>query len=330
MVLSRTNPPSILSILYILSKKQSQVRLNGVAMSPRPPSCSAIDDRSHAEFLRQDKQDSQDGPEPDKPAKHPVHPAHPVQETVSAQVEDLESLRQDEQDLQDGPEQDKSAKHPVDPVHPVQETASAPLERGGDVLVALRKVLEGRPRRRLSLPTCGELVEVGLPPQRPEVIVDPARLFGCYRYGVNQASLSLIPSMKLLKVLGTSVALLAAALVAFLLYTTQQAYHYQSVLGSVLDRDLGFRHGSPYFSFGDDSFEVFTLHPLTGGPMHAAGVRDSDIVLDHSITGFYRTLHEHRGSTIAFRVTDGGDGIPMNQRPVRTVTLSIPAQLLNQ
>ena len=33
---SRTNPPSILSILYILSKKQSQPRLNGVAMSSSP------------------------------------------------------------------------------------------------------------------------------------------------------------------------------------------------------------------------------------------------------------------------------------------------------
>ena len=36
MVLSRTNPPSILSILYILSKEQSQPRLNGVAMSSSP------------------------------------------------------------------------------------------------------------------------------------------------------------------------------------------------------------------------------------------------------------------------------------------------------
>jgi hypothetical protein len=35
-VLSRTNPPSILSILYILSKKQAQLRLNGVATSSSP------------------------------------------------------------------------------------------------------------------------------------------------------------------------------------------------------------------------------------------------------------------------------------------------------
>ncbi len=33
---SRTNPPIILSILYILSKKQSQPRLNGVAMCSSP------------------------------------------------------------------------------------------------------------------------------------------------------------------------------------------------------------------------------------------------------------------------------------------------------
>ncbi len=36
MLPSRTNPPSILAILYILSKKQSQPRWNGVAMSSLP------------------------------------------------------------------------------------------------------------------------------------------------------------------------------------------------------------------------------------------------------------------------------------------------------
>jgi hypothetical protein len=132
--------------------------------------------------------------------------------------------------------------------------------------------------------------------------------------------------MKLLKILAIGAGILFAALTAFGVYTALQAHRYQSVIGSVLDRDLGFRHGSPFFSFGDDSFEVFTLHPQPSGIMSAAGVRDSDIVLDHSITGFYRTLHEHRGSTITFRVTDGGDGIPLAQRPIRTVTLQIPAQ----
>ena len=136
--------------------------------------------------------------------------------------------------------------------------------------------------------------------------------------------------MKLLKILAIGAAILFAALITFGIYTAQQAHHYQSVVGSVLDRDLGFRHGSPYFIFGDDSFEVFTLHPQPGGVMSAAGVRDSDIVLGHSITGFYRALHEHRGSTITFRVTDGGDGIPIAQRPIRAVTLQIPAQRQHQ
>jgi hypothetical protein len=136
--------------------------------------------------------------------------------------------------------------------------------------------------------------------------------------------------MKLLKILAISAAILFAALIAFALYTAQQAHHYQSVIGSVLDRDLGFRHGSPYFIFGDDSFEVFTLHPQPGGVISAAGVRDNDIVLDHSFTGFYRALHEHRGSAITFRVTDGGNGTPIAQRPIRTVTLQIPAQRQSQ
>jgi len=136
--------------------------------------------------------------------------------------------------------------------------------------------------------------------------------------------------MKRLKLLVIGAAVLFAALIAFGIYTAQQARYYQSVIGSVLDHDLGFRHGSPYFIFGDDSSEVFTLHPQPGSLMSAARVRDSDIVLDHSITGFYRTLHERRGSTIAFRVTDGGDGVPIAQRPVRTITLQIPAQRQHQ
>lgn len=135
--------------------------------------------------------------------------------------------------------------------------------------------------------------------------------------------------MKRFKILAIGAAILLAALIAFVIYTVQQAHYYQGVIGSFLERDLGFRHGSPYFTFGDDSFEVFTLHPQAGGGMAAAGVRDSDIVLDHSITDFYRALHEHRGSTITFRVTDGGDGNPIAQRPIRTITLQIPAQRQN-
>ena len=133
-----------------------------------------------------------------------------------------------------------------------------------------------------------------------------------------------------LKILGVAAALLFATGLGFGIYTAGQARYYQRVIGSVLERDLGFRHGSPYFIFGDDSIEVFTLQPQPGGVMSAAGVRDSDIVLDHSITGFYRTLHKHRGFRMAFRVTDGGDGVPIAKRPIRTITLQIPVQRRNQ
>lgn len=136
--------------------------------------------------------------------------------------------------------------------------------------------------------------------------------------------------MKRSKILATGAAIGFAAVVALIVFSMQRAHYYQSVVGSPLQRDLGFGHGSPYVNFGDKSVEVFTLHPQTGGAMSAAGVRDSDIVLDHSITNFYRALHAHRGSTIAFRVTDGIDGVPLAQRPIRTVTLPIPAQRQNQ
>lgn len=117
---------------------------------------------------------------------------------------------------------------------------------------------------------------------------------------------------------------LIASFGAFAYYTAQQARYYQSELGPGLSREFGFTHGSPYVQDGDEASEVFTLHPTDGGPLSSAGVHDGDIVLSHSITGFYRFLHEHRGSTITFTVTDGGDGISIEHRPVRSITLAIP------
>ena len=131
--------------------------------------------------------------------------------------------------------------------------------------------------------------------------------------------------MKFLKILAVIVGSLFVTFVGFGLYTGYQAHYYQSTLGSQLERELGFTHGSPYLRLGDDSREVFTLHPTPGGVLADAGIRDGDIVLGHTITNFYRLLHERRGSSVTVRVTDGGNGPPIAQRPIRSVTFSIPS-----
>jgi hypothetical protein len=88
------------------------------------------------------------------------------------------------------------------------------------------------------------------------------------------------------KVLGVAAALLLAVLLVAVLFAARQARHYQDDIGSVLERQLGFRHGSPHLVIGKESIEFFTLHPEPGGAFAAAGVHDGDIVLSHSITGF--------------------------------------------
>jgi hypothetical protein len=130
--------------------------------------------------------------------------------------------------------------------------------------------------------------------------------------------------MKLLKVAGSTFALLIAVLIGVVCFVAYQAEYYQIHLGRPLDRDLGFEHGSPYVFFGESSREVFTLHPIPGGILATAGVRDSDIPIDFSITAFYNYLHRNRGSQVTVRVMDGGDGPPANQRLIRTTTFLVP------
>jgi hypothetical protein len=60
------------------------------------------------------------------------------------------------------------------------------------------------------------------------------------------------------------------------------------VIGSDLDRQLGFIHGSPYVLIGRDSVEVFTLDPQAGCVFAQAGVHEGNIVLGHSPTGSNR------------------------------------------
>jgi hypothetical protein len=108
-------------------------------------------------------------------------------------------------------------------------------------------------------------------------------------------------------------------------YTVWQAQRYQGEIAQELRHALGFSHGSPCLIIEDKEVEeVFTLHPKSGGIMSQAGVIDGDIVLGFTITDFYRVLQEHRGVTLSFTVTAGGDGSAIENRKVRHISLSIP------
>lgn len=131
-------------------------------------------------------------------------------------------------------------------------------------------------------------------------------------------------SKKVVAVLGGAIVTALIALFAFITYTVLEANRLQGEVGQELGRTLGFSHGSPYLIIDGEGEEVFTLHPKPDGIMSKAGVQDGDIVLGYSITEFYRALHERRGSSLNFRVKDGGDGRSIEDREERSVNLTIP------
>lgn len=113
-----------------------------------------------------------------------------------------------------------------------------------------------------------------------------------------------------------------AALVG-IIYVTAEMFYY---LGKPLEDDLGFRHGSPYLRCGDSIQEVFTIEAIVpGGIFDQAGIRDGDIVMGPSITGFYKLLHRNRGKEVTVHVVDGGDGPSLDDRPQRRIAFVVPA-----
>jgi hypothetical protein len=116
---------------------------------------------------------------------------------------------------------------------------------------------------------------------------------------------------------------LLVGFVVFGIYTARQANYYQGEIGRELDQILGFSHGSPYLEIGGEMTEVLTLHAIPDGVMSQAGVKDGDIVLGYSITDFYRSVHESRGSIFSFDVVDGGDGCDIDTRLRRRITVPI-------
>ena len=104
----------------------------------------------------------------------------------------------------------------------------------------------------------------------------------------------------------------------------RDTYHYQVQVGGPLRQELGFSHSSPYVKCGGLTREVFTLHPATNGLLYQAGVRDGDIVLNFSITDFYRQLEQARGGTTVLQVVEGGDGPTLNERATRIITIAVP------
>lgn len=98
-----------------------------------------------------------------------------------------------------------------------------------------------------------------------------------------------------------------------------------------LQDDLGFVHGSPYIRVKGHWFsqEIMTFEQVRpNGPLGQAGIREGDIVADESLwyVGFYRMLEAARGKEVVISVLPGGDGPQLRKRPVRRVSVFVPAR----
>ena len=123
-----------------------------------------------------------------------------------------------------------------------------------------------------------------------------------------------------------AVALLVLLFGGWVAWVMFEMVYYQAAVGASLNRGLGFTHGSPYVRCGGEVTEVFTIESVTaGGVFDRAGFRQGDIVRGRSITEFYKLLHRSRGREVTIEVVDGGDGPPLDQRPPRRITFTVPA-----
>lgn len=121
------------------------------------------------------------------------------------------------------------------------------------------------------------------------------------------------------------VALVAAlGLGTFIGWGVYQAHLYQVTYRPEIEAELGFTTDSPWVKAGGAKVEVFTIHPVHDGYMDKIGFRDGDIITSHSLTKFYKMLYTQRERTVSVSVVDGGDGLPIKERKVRTLRFLDP------
>lgn len=112
----------------------------------------------------------------------------------------------------------------------------------------------------------------------------------------------------------------------WVVYVFASAFYWQVHIGGPLERDLGFRYGrARILENGSLSHRMLTIEEAyANGVMHKAGFRRGDIVLNLSGNARYQLLHRNRGGEVTMQVVDGGDGSPVEERPIRTITFHVP------
>ena len=119
---------------------------------------------------------------------------------------------------------------------------------------------------------------------------------------------------------------LLSALLVFAMWTQEATDLYERLEQTHrLKRDLGFTGSSPWVYAGGKREEVFVLDSVDpNGIFGLGGARPGEIIATNYGRDFCRELEERRGETVAVTLIPGGDGPPLDQRPTRKITVSIP------
>ncbi|MBL4852271.1 MAG: hypothetical protein JKY90_08350 [Gammaproteobacteria bacterium] len=127
--------------------------------------------------------------------------------------------------------------------------------------------------------------------------------------------------MKTLGYLLLTFAFICAAFIGWVWWINNQAQLYQIERAPQVEATYGFTVSTPQIRVDDRRRQVITIQPNKNGLLYVAGFRENDILLSHQMTAFYKALYHQNSDTLHFNVLDGGDGLPLNQRELRTITL---------
>jgi len=102
--------------------------------------------------------------------------------------------------------------------------------------------------------------------------------------------------------------------------------HIQAELGPKVESRIGCRITGPYIQAGDRHIEpIATTAIAPGGACDQAGFQLNDILIgERSLATVYQRLSAPSGKRVTFDVVPGGDGLPLDERPRRKVTIVLP------
>jgi len=130
--------------------------------------------------------------------------------------------------------------------------------------------------------------------------------------------------MKAFRYLLLTLALAFSSFIGWGWWVGEQTRIYQIEKAPEIEASYGFKISTPQIRVHDKRRQVLAIHPDKNGLLYAAGFRDDDIILSHQITALYKALYNQGDKTLVFKVIDGRDGPPLNQRELRILSLNPP------